>query len=675
MELDKIKKRAEKLKVILRDYDHNYYMLSKSVVSDFEYDSLLKELQNLEEKYPELSDPNSPTKRVGGEVTLEFETITHKYPMLSLDNTYSKTEIADFDKRIKKILNSESSSLIERLNYVCELKYDGVAIGIIYKNGKLFRAVTRGDGLQGDDVTANVKTIKTIPLILIGSDYPDEFEIRGEIFLSHSSFEKINKTRIEEGESPFSNPRNSASGTLKMQDSAIVAIRNLDCYVYSIYGDNLPHSSHYNNMQAAKKWGFNVPDDISKSKDMEGIYDFIDYWEKERNNIEVDIDGIVLKVDDYELHDVLGFTAKSPRWAISYKYKTERALTKLLSIDYQIGRTGAVTPVANLEPILLGGTIVKRASLHNADQMTKLDIRKGDMIFVEKGGEIIPKIVGVELSKRPDNLEQTKFIEECPECNTRLVKLDDEAAHYCPNVIGCAPQIKENITHFISRKAMNIDGIGEETVSLLFDSGLIKNTADLYDLKYINIIDLDRFADKSVKKLLLGIEASKKIPFEKVLFALGIRYVGVTVAKKLAFHFNSLQNIRQANLDELMSVEEIGHRIAESLLDYFNNEANCELINRLYAMGISFEIKNKPDLLSEKLANLSFVVSGVFQHFSRDELKEAVTLNAGKVVGSISAKTSYVIAGENMGPSKLEKAKKLDVKIISENDFIELIKE
>jgi len=675
MELDKIKKRAEKLKVILRDYDHNYYMLSKSVVSDFEYDSLLKELQNLEEKYPELSDPNSPTKRVGGEVTLEFETITHKYPMLSLDNTYSKTEIADFDKRIKKILNSESSSLIERLNYVCELKYDGVAIGIIYKNGKLFRAVTRGDGLQGDDVTTNVKTIKTIPLILIGSDYPDEFEIRGEIFLSHSSFEKINKTRIEEGESPFSNPRNSASGTLKMQDSAIVAIRNLDCYVYSIYGDNLPHSSHYNNMQAAKKWGFNVPDDISKSKDMEGIYDFIDYWEKERNNIEVDIDGIVLKVDDYELHDVLGFTAKSPRWAISYKYKTERALTKLLSIDYQIGRTGAVTPVANLEPILLGGTIVKRASLHNADQMTKLDIRKGDMIFVEKGGEIIPKIVGVELSKRPDNLEQTKFIEECPECNTRLVKLDDEAAHYCPNVIGCAPQIKENITHFISRKAMNIDGIGEETVSLLFDSGLIKNTADLYDLKYINIIDLDRFADKSVKKLLLGIEASKKIPFEKVLFALGIRYVGVTVAKKLAFHFNSLQNIRQANLDELMSVEEIGHRIAESLLDYFNNEANCELINRLYAMGISFEIKNKPDLLSEKLANLSFVVSGVFQHFSRDELKEAVTLNAGKVVGSISAKTSYVIAGENMGPSKLEKAKKLDVKIISENDFIELIKE
>jgi len=675
MELDKIKKRAEKLKVILRDYDHNYYMLSKSVVSDFEYDSLIKELQNLEEKYPELSDPNSPTKRVGGEVTLEFETITHKYPMLSLDNTYSKTEIADFDKRIKKILNSESSSLIERLNYVCELKYDGVAIGIIYKNGKLFRAVTRGDGLQGDDVTTNVKTIKTIPLILIGSDYPDEFEIRGEIFLSHSSFEKINKTRIEEGESPFSNPRNSASGTLKMQDSAIVAIRNLDCYVYSIYGDNLPHSSHYNNMQAAKKWGFNVPDDISKSKDMEGIYDFIDYWEKERNNIEVDIDGIVLKVDDYELHDVLGFTAKSPRWAISYKYKTERALTKLLSIDYQIGRTGAVTPVANLEPILLGGTIVKRASLHNADQMTKLDIRKGDMIFVEKGGEIIPKIVGVELSKRPDNLEQTKFIEECPECNTRLVKLDDEAAHYCPNVIGCAPQIKENITHFISRKAMNIDGIGEETVSLLFDSGLIKNTADLYDLKYINIIDLDRFADKSVKKLLLGIEASKKIPFEKVLFALGIRYVGVTVAKKLAFHFNSLQNIRQANLDELMSVEEIGHRIAESLLDYFNNEANCELINRLYAMGISFEIKNKPDLLSEKLANLSFVVSGVFQHFSRDELKEAVTLNAGKVVGSISAKTSYVIAGENMGPSKLEKAKKLDVKIISENDFIELIKE
>lgn len=661
------KNKIQELTQEINQHNYNYYVLSNPTISDYDFDMLLEQLIKLEHEFPELADENSPTKRVGGEVTKEFETVKHKYPMLSLGNSYSKEEIIDFETRIKKLVEDE-------IEYVCELKYDGVAIGITYVDGRLSRAVTRGDGTQGDDITTNVKTIKSIPLKLMGNNYPNEFEIRGELFLPKNVFEELNKEREEIGEQLYANARNTASGTIKMQDSGVVAQRKLDSYLYFVLGENLPFKTHLESLETAGKWGFKVPLEkdnfIKKCKTIDEIFDFINYWDKKRNELNFDIDGVVIKVNSYRQQEEMGFTAKSPKWAIAYKFKAEKVKTKLLEITYQVGRTGAITPVANLQPILLAGTTVKRASLHNADQMEKLDIREGDWVFVEKGGEIIPKIVGVEATQRDIFSQPTKYITHCPECNTLLERTEGDAKHFCPNEWGCPPQIKGKMQHFISRKAMNIDGLGEETIEQLYNAGLTKNIVDLYRLQKEQLLPLERMAEKSVNNVLKGLEESKKVPFERVLFAIGIRYVGETVAKKLARHFKNIDAIKTATFEELIAADEIGDKIAESIIHFFTVEQNQQLIKNLKEIGLQFSLSEQQlENRSDKLAGLTFVVSGVFTLFSRDELKNLIEQNGGKVSGSISKKTSYIVAGENMGPSKLEKATELGVKIIDEQQF------
>lgn len=665
--MDPVKKKIEELSKQLEEHNYNYYVLSNPVISDFEFDQQMEELIKLEKAHPEFLSPDSPSQRVGGQITKEFKTVRHKYAMLSLGNTYSEEELVDFDERVKKGLHGP-------YEYVCELKYDGVAIGLTYIDGKLERAVTRGDGEQGDDVTVNVKTIKSIPLRLRGSGHPKEFEIRGEIFMTRSSFNKINNEREEIGEPPLANPRNAASGTLKMQDSNVVAKRKLSCYFYFMLGENLPFKSHYENLQVAKEWGFRVPDSIIKTNNLQGVFDFINKWDKERTNLEFEIDGVVLKINSYEQQRMLGLTSKSPRWAISYKFKAQRVSTVLKSISYQVGRTGAITPVANLQPVLLAGTTVKRASLHNADIIEKLDVRIGDTVFVEKGGEIIPKVIAVDESKRAELSVKTEYIQNCPECGTRLIRNEGEAIHYCPNELGCPPQVIGKMVHFVGRKAMDIDSLGGETISQLYEHKLISNIADIYTLKKEDLLNLERMAEKSVNNLLEGIEASKQVPFERVLYAIGIRHVGETTAKKLAFSFKNIKALANANVEELLEVGDIGERIATTIVAYFKDPRIVEMINRLRSYGLQFELsENQLTDTSDKLKNLSFVVSGVFSKFSRDELKKAIEQNGGKNVGAISGKTNYVIAGENMGPEKLKKAEKLGIKILSEDDFIKMI--
>lgn len=668
MNSDQARKRIEELSHELHQHNHKYYVLNSPGISDYDFDMKLKELQQLEESFPELADSNSPTKRVGGDITDKFQKVKHKYPMLSLSNTYNFDEIRDWEKRIKKNTDDE-------IEYVCELKYDGVAIGITYENGLLSRAVTRGDGQTGEDVTVNVRTISTIPLRLTGKDYPDEFEIRGEIFLPLQVFADLNATRVEAGEEAYMNPRNTASGTLKLQDSGVVASRKLDCFLYAVYGDSLPAESHMENLKIAAKLGFKVPEEgknrIALCKNIEDIEAFINYWEQERSKLPFEIDGVVIKVNSYLAQEELGFTAKSPRWAVAYKFKAERVSTKLEKITYQVGRTGAITPVANLRPVLIAGTTVKRASLHNADQIEKIDVREGDTVFVEKGGEIIPKIIAVDFTKRPADLVKHEYISNCPECGTELVRSEGEAQHYCPNSDGCPPQIKGKIEHFISRKAMNIDGLGTETVGELYDAGLIENIADLYDLTKEQVISLDRMAEKSAENLVNGVESSKAIPFERVLFALGIRFVGETVAKNLAREFKTIDALAQADRETLIGVSEIGERIADSVLDFFAQESNRRLVSRLKKQGLQFEIEER-ERDSEALAGNSFVVSGVFT-IDRKELKALIEQNGGKILSGVSSKTNYLVAGENMGPSKRSKAEKLDVSIISEADLMNMI--
>lgn len=668
MEKELIKKRISELTDLINQHNYSYYVKSEPTISDYDFDMLLKELEQLEKENPSLVSPNSPTKRVGGDITRKFESVAHRYPMLSLSNTYSREEIIDWENRIKKL--SESP-----LIYVCELKYDGVAIGIRYKNGELVQAVTRGDGSTGEDITTNVRTIKTVPLKLQGN-YPDEFEIRGEIFFPIDNFNKVNQERALAGEPLFANPRNSASGTLKSQDSTVVAQRGLDCYLYGVYGESLNFKTHSEAVKTAGEWGFKIPDTSKKMlvtcTSIDEIMDYIGHWEKSRTELPFEIDGIVIKVDDYDQQDELGFTAKSPRWAIAYKYKAEKVETILEEVTYQVGRTGAITPVANLKPVLLAGTTVKRASLHNADQIEKLDLHYGDSVYVEKGGEIIPKIVGINFEKRNQTARRISFIERCPECNSELVRREGEAQHYCPNENGCPPQIKGKIEHFIGRKAMDIEGLGPETIDLLYNKGLIKNYSDLYDLTFDQVVELDRLADKSASNMITGIEASKKIPFERVLFALGIRHVGETVAKKLARHFKTLNNLKSANFDELISVDEIGEKIAVSIQQFFQNSDNEKLIEKLVKKGLKFELESVENS-TELLKNKTLVISGVFKKVSREKLAELIEQNGGKNSGSVSAKTTYLVAGENMGPAKLEKAQKLGVKIISEDEFLAMI--
>ncbi|MFC2151650.1 NAD-dependent DNA ligase LigA [Bacteroidota bacterium] len=667
MSKDKEKSRIEQLRNLLHHHNYQYYVLAQPEISDFEYDKLLKELIDLESNNPELFNPNSPSQRVGNDITKEFQQVSHKYPMLSLSNTYSKEEVSDFENRIKKALPDSE------IEFVCELKYDGVAIGLTYVNGLLSQAVTRGDGVQGDDVTNNVKTIKSIPLKLNTKNYPEEFEIRGEILFPHDGFLKLNKEREANGEALFANPRNAASGTLKMQKSSVVATRPLDCYLYFVLGENLPFDAHYENLIEAKNWGFKVPEHVKKCKNIDEIFDFINYWDIERKNLPFDIDGVVIKVNEFKQQRDLGFTAKSPRWAIAYKFQAEQAKTKLLSIDYQVGRTGAITPVANLEPIILAGTTVKRASLHNSDQIELLDIRINDFVFVEKGGEIIPKIVGVDKNLRLANSKAVEYIKTCPECETELVRVEGEAKHYCPNETGCPPQIKGRIEHFISRKAMNI-GAAEATVEALVDKGLIHDVGDLYFLTKEDVLSLERFAEKSANNLIESIEKSKETPFQRVLFALGIRFVGETVAKTIALELKSIENIRNVSMVQLTEIHEIGERIAVSIVEYFKNEINLKIVDKLKISGVQLEIKEDTLLQGEnKLNGQSFVISGTFEKHSRDELKEMIVKYGGKNTGSISAKTNYLLAGENIGPSKLEKVKKLNIPIISEDDFIQMI--
>lgn len=648
----------------LNQHNYNYYVLDKPTISDFEFDQKLKQLQDLEAQHPDFFDENSPTQRVGGMVTKNFETVKHEYRMYSLDNSYSIEDLQDWETRIQKVLGDVP------LEYTCELKYDGASISISYESGRLVRAVTRGDGFQGDDVTNNIKTIKAVPIHLKG-DFPERFDIRGEIILPFAGFEKMNQELIEIGETPYSNPRNTASGSLKLQDSAEVAKRPLDCLLYFVIGNNLPFNTQFEGLQKARDWGFKVPTQSKLAKNLNEVFEYINYWDKHRHDLPYETDGVVIKVNNLQHQEELGYTAKSPRWAMAYKFKAEQVTTKLNSISYQVGRTGAITPVANLEPVQLAGTIVKRASLHNADQIEKLDIRIGDEVFVEKGGEIIPKIIAV--AKRGNQSEPTKYITHCPECQTELVRSEGEANHFCPNFYGCPPQIIGRIQHFITRKAMNIDGLGGETVALLFNAGLITNYADLYELKKEQIIPLERMAEKSADNLINGIEKSKTIPFERVLYALGIRYVGETVAKKLAKHYKSIDAIAQATIMDLILVDEIGDKIAQSVVQFFENQENIRIIDKLKHFGVQLESSEDDALLSEKLKDKTFVVSGVFEIYSRDELKKAIEDNGGKVGSSISSKTDYVIAGDNMGPSKLEKANQLKIKIITELDFKTMI--
>ena len=662
-----IQNTIQNLREELNQHNHNYYVLDEPTISDYEFDLKLAQLQELETQHPEFYDESSPTQRVGGAITKNFETVAHEHRMYSLDNSYSKEDLIEWEKRIQKVLGDVS------LEYTCELKYDGASISITYVNGKLDRAVTRGDGIQGDDVTNNIKTIKSVPLQLTGN-YPPKFDVRGEIILPFSGFEKMNQELIEIGETPYSNPRNTASGSLKLQDSKEVAKRPLDCLLYYLIGNQLPFNSQFESLESARAWGFKAPKEAKLASNLEEVFEFIAYWDTHRHNLPYETDGVVVKVNSFQHQEELGYTAKSPRWAIAYKFKSEQVATRLNSISYQVGRTGAITPVANLEPVQLAGTIVKRASLHNADQIEKLDIRVGDTVFVEKGGEIIPKIIAVDLAQRPLFTEPTQYITHCPECQAELVRIEGEANHYCPNFYGCPPQIIGRIQHFISRKAMDIEGLGGETVALLFNNGLVHNYADLYELKVEQILPLERMAQKSAENLVNGVALSKTIPFERVLFALGIRYVGETVAKKLAKHYKNIDALRQASLMDLILVDEIGERIAQSVIDFFDNQENQIIIERLKNYGIQLEIVEKinPNA-TDKLQGKTFVVSGVFSLYSRDELKQAIEDNGGKVGSSISAKTDYVVAGDNMGPAKLDKANKLNIPIISEEDFQELV--
>ena len=662
-----VKERIDQLRAELHRHNHNYYVLNAPEISDKEFDDLMRELQDLEQAHPEYFDATSPTMRVGSDLSKNFTQVAHRYPMLSLGNTYSEAEVTDFYNRVKGLLNEE-------FEICCELKYDGTSISLTYEDGRLVRAVTRGDGEKGDDVTDNVRTIRTIPLVLHG-DYPRSFEIRGEILMPWESFERLNQEREAREEPLFANPRNAASGTLKSQNSSVVAARKLDAYLYYMLGEEIPCDGHFENLQKAAGWGFKISEHMQKARTLEEVFAYINYWDTERKNLPVATDGIVLKVNSLRQQKNLGYTAKSPRWAIAYKFQAERALTRLNKVSYQVGRTGAITPVANLDPVQLSGTIVKRASLHNADIIEGLDLHIGDMVYVEKGGEIIPKITGVDLDARLMLLgEKVRFIDRCPECGAKLVRYEGEAAHYCPNDTACPPQIKGKIEHFISRKAMNIDGLGPETVDTFFRLGLIKDTADLYSLRAIDIRGLERMGDKSAVNIVHGIAASRQVPFERVLFALGIRFVGETVAKKLAKAFQSIDELATADLDTLKNVDEIGEKIAQSIQTYFADERNRTLVERLKAAGLQFSRaeEDRSDY-TDKLAGKSIVISGVFTHHSRDEYKELIEKNGGKNVGSISSKTSFILAGANMGPAKLEKAQKLGVQIMNEEEFLALI--
>ncbi len=666
MNQEEARTRIYRLRKELNKHNHSYYVLSQPGISDYEYDLLMQELTGLENKYPDFFDANSPSQRVGSDISENFVQVEHQSPMLSLGNTYSIEELQDFDKRIKKIIN-------EDFEYVCELKYDGTAISLTYLNGKLERAVTRGDGTRGDDVTRNVRTIKSIPLVLRGDNFPDKFEIRGEIIFPKKDFDSINREREARGEIPFANPRNASSGTLKLKNSAEVAKRPLDCQFYFILGDNLPYSSHFENMDVARTWGFKVPAQMEKYNNLEDVFGYIEKWNSERKSLPFGIDGVVIKVNSFKLQSDLGFTAKSPRWAISYKFKAEQVETRLLDVIYQVGRTGVITPVAILEPVVIAGSTVKRASVHNADQLDFMGFNYGDMVLVEKGGEIIPKIIEVVREKRPENSLPIYFIHECPECGTKLIRIEGEANHYCPNSAGCPPQIKGKIEHFISRKAMDIDGLGEETIELLFNEGLIKDPADLYELSIDRLAILERLGEKSANNIRNSLSKSREVPFQRVLFGLGIRHVGETIAKILARKYLSIDELKKARIEDLIDVEEIGEKIAESVVQYFNDPLNLELISRLEQHGIQMKTDEKKKIHSGNLDGLSFVISGTFTNFSREGLKELIEKNGGKNLSGISSKTNYLVSGENTGPGKLQKAQRLNINIISEQELLDMI--
>lgn len=661
------RQRILQLRKELHEHNYKYYVLNQPEISDQEFDFMMKELQELEARHEDMFDPNSPTQRVGSDINQEFTQVTHKYPMLSLANTYSQEEVADFYNSVKKGLNDEDFEIC------CELKYDGLSISLTYEDGKLVRGVTRGDGVHGDDVTANVKTIRSIPLVLKDGDWPKEFEIRGEILMPWNVFERLNQEREAAEEPLFANPRNAASGTLKSQNSALVASRNLDAYLYYLLGDELPGDGHYENLEKAREWGFKISEGMRKVKTLQEIYDFIDYWDTERKNLPVATDGIVLKVNSLRQQRALGYTAKNPRWAIAYKFKAERACTRLNEVTFQVGRTGAVTPVANMEPVQLAGTTVRRATLNNEDFIRSLDLHIGDYVYVEKGGEIIPKIVGVDIEQRPIIAQPVTFITHCPECGAKLVRYEGEAAYYCPNDAGCPPQIKGRIEHFISRKAMNIDSIGPETVDDFYRHGLVRNVADLYDIE-VQQINGDGSRQKSAEKIVNGIEASKQVPFERVVFALGIRFVGETTARLLARHFKTIDALAAASLQDLLEVEGVGEVIAKSVMTYFRNPVTMQIVERLRGYGLQMALSEEQMLsATDKLAGKSIVISGVFAHHSRDEYKQMIEQNGGKNVGSISGKTSFILAGENMGPAKLQKAEKLGIQIVDEETFLKMI--
>jgi DNA ligase (NAD+) len=664
------KKQIQELTAELKQHNYNYYVLAMPTIADFDFDQKLEQLIQLEKEFPEFAEPDSPTQRVGGFITKEFVTVKHRWPMLSLGNTYNEQELVEFDQRIRKAIG-------DNFEYVCELKFDGLSMSLTYEHGKLVRAVTRGDGTQGDEVTTNVRTIHSIPKKLDKGDFPDLFEIRGEVFMHLKAFERLNKERTDNGEVAYANPRNFASGTMKLQDSAEVARRPLDCFLYGLYTEKTLFKTHWESLEAVKSWGFHIDDHSRLCSDISGVLEFINHWDKERFNLSYDIDGIVIKVNNYSQQQELGFTSKSPRWAISYKFKAERVETELLQVSYQVGRTGAVTPVANLKPVLLAGTTVKRATLHNADEITeRLKLHEHDTVYVEKGGEIIPKIISVNLDKRVPGAKAIEYITHCPACDTPLLRTEGEAAWYCPNDEGCPPQIMGKMQHFIGRKAMNIDGLGDETIDTLYSRGFIKHISDLYKLHEhsAELKQMGRFGEKSINNMLDGIGKSKQMPFEKVLFGMGIRYIGETVAKKLVAHFKTIDNLVAASVEELTAADEIGGRIAQSIIDYFADESHKEEIEKLKSAGLQFIAEEKEvTLASEKLAGQSFIISGVFETFSRDELKDIIEQNGGKILSSISAKLNYLVAGDNMGPAKLEKAQKLNIPIISDQELLDLI--
>lgn len=658
------KDKIDQLRALLNEQNYRYYVLNDPLMSDFEYDKLMRELQDLEQANPQYADPNSPTQRVGSDRANQFASVTHRFPMQSLSNTYSREEVTDFDTRIRKEVGE--------VEYVCELKFDGTSISLLYEHGQLVRAATRGDGTVGDDVTENVRTIRSIPLQLRGGGYPDLFEIRGEILMPYKSFERLNREREDIGETPFANPRNAAAGSLKQQSSAVTASRDLDAYLYMLAGDEMPYATHYESLLAARQWGFKVSDQMKLCRNLDEVMDFIRYWDKARESLPFATDGVVIKVNSYAMQKQLGSTAKAPRWAVAYKFKAEQALTRLLSVDFQVGRTGAITPVANLEPVQLAGTVVKRASLHNAEQIALLDIRLGDMVYVEKGGEIIPKITEVELSERPAESQPFEFITRCPECGTKLVKYEGEARHYCPNSSSCPPQIVGRIVHFISRKAMNIEGLGDETVQLLYDNGLVHDISDLYTLKRADLVRLPRLGEKSADNILRNIEASKQVPFARVLFAIGIRFIGETTAKILARQFKNIDALIHADPEQLIEAEEVGEKIARSIIEYFADAENMRIVERLRSYGLQFQ-NQVQEGATDRLAGLNFVISGTFVHHSRDQLKELIERHGGRNLSGVSSNVNYLLAGQNIGPAKLAKVSKLGVKMINEEEFMQML--